>query len=146
LLANCPIGKPDYAVTVALRPRIVFGRREDRKLLPRINGKAMNKHSRIRTPSKFIALLATVSALWLVGPVALAQAGNSTNDQYRNEVQKVSGSVGGGSDGPSSGLQKKVVGGLPFTGLDVVALLAVAVALTSMGLALRRLTAERHVS
>ena len=47
---------------------------------------------------------------------------------------------------PPAGLQKKVVTGLPFTGLDVVALLAVAVALTSMGLALRRLTAERHLS
>jgi len=60
----------------------------------------------------------------------------------------VAGNVGGGNDGPSapSGLQHKVVGGLPFTGLDVVALLAVAVALTSMGLVLRRLTAERHLS
>jgi hypothetical protein len=108
----------------------------------------MTKHSRIRTSSRFIALLATVSALWLVGPVALAHAGDATKDQYDNPVQKVAGNVGGGSDGPSapSGLQKKVVGGLPFTGLDVVALLAVAVALTSMGLVLRRLTAERHLS
>jgi hypothetical protein len=107
----------------------------------------MTKHSRIHI-SRFIALLAIVSALMVIGPVSLAQAGNATNDQYDNPVQKVAGSVGGGSDGPSSssGLQKKVVGGLPFTGLDVVALLAVAVALTSMGLALRRLTAERHVS
>ena len=107
----------------------------------------MTKHSR-NSVSRFVALLVTVSALWLVGPVSLAQAGNATNDQYSNPVQKVAGSVGGGSDGPStpSGLQKKVVGGLPFTGLDVVALLAVAVALTSMGLALRRLTAERHLS
>jgi hypothetical protein len=108
----------------------------------------MTKHSRIRVSSRFVALLATVSALWLVGPVSLAHAGDATNAQYRNEVSKVAGSVGSGSNGPTdpSGLQKKVVGGLPFTGLDVVALLAVAVALTSMGLALRRLTAERHVS
>ena len=107
----------------------------------------MTKHFRIRSSGRFIALLATVSALWLVGPVALAHAGDPTKAQYHNPVTQVAGDVGGGGDGPtSSGLQKKVVGGLPFTGLDVVALLAVAVALTSMGLALRRLTAERHVS
>jgi hypothetical protein len=102
----------------------------------------MIKHS----PRSFVALLATVTALSLVGPVGLAQAKDATNDQYANPVSKVAGSVGGGGDDGSApaGLKKKVVGGLPFTGLDVVALLAVAVALTSMGLALRRLTAERH--
>ncbi|MGH2981401.1 MAG: hypothetical protein ACRDKV_05100 [Solirubrobacterales bacterium] len=56
--------------------------------------------------------------------------------------------VGGG--GPPAKdpavLQQEVVSGLPFTGLDVVALLAVAVALTSMGLVLRRLAADRHLS
>jgi hypothetical protein len=106
----------------------------------------MIKHS----PRKMVALLATVTALWLVGPVALAQASDATKAQYDNEVTKVAGNIGGGGGGNDGsapdGLQKKVVGGLPFTGLDVVALLAVAVALTSMGLALRRLTAERHLS
>jgi hypothetical protein len=108
---------------------------------------AMKKHSRIRSSGRYIALLATVSALWLVGPVSLAHAGDATKDQYANPVTQVAADVGGGN-GPSdpSGLQHKVVGGLPFTGLDVVALLAVAVALTSMGLVLRRLTAERHLS
>ena len=107
----------------------------------------MTKHSRNRART-IVAMLATITALWLVGPVAFAQAGDATNAQYDDEVTKVAASVGSGNDGPSaqSGLQKKVVGGLPFTGLDVVALLAVAVALTSMGLALRRLTADRHVS
>jgi hypothetical protein len=108
--------------------------------------KAMIKH----TPRNLVALLATITALWLVGPVALAQASDATKAQYDNEVTKVAGNIGGGGGGgndgsASDGLQKKVVGGLPFTGLDVVALLAVAVALTSMGLALRRLTAERHL-
>ena len=107
----------------------------------------MIKHSRNRSRT-FVALLASVTALWLVGPVALAQAGDATKSQYDNPVTKVAADVGGGGNGPSAqtGLQKKVVGGLPFTGLDVVAMLAVAVALTSMGLALRRLTAERHFS
>jgi hypothetical protein len=108
----------------------------------------MIKHSRNRAPRTIVALVATVAAMWLVGPVALAQAGDPTNAQYDNQVTQVAGNVGGGGDDGSapSGLQKKVVGGLPFTGLDVVALLAVAVALTSMGFALRRLTSERHVS
>ena len=106
----------------------------------------MIKHTRIHTP-RFISLLATVAALALIGPVSLAHAGDATKAQYKNPVTKVAADVGGGG-GPAnpSGLQKRVVGGLPFTGLDVVALLAVAVALTSMGLALRRLTAERHPS
>jgi hypothetical protein len=108
----------------------------------------MTKHSRIRSSGRFIALLATVSALWLVGPVALAHAGDPTKAQYHDPVTQVAGNIGGGGDDPSapSGLQKKVATGLPFTGLDVIALLAVAVALTSMGLALRRLTSERHAS
>ena len=123
----------------------------------------MTKHSRNRART-IVAMLATITALWLVGPVAFAQAGDATNAQYDDEVTKVAADFKAGqlaaaysetgdlsiaaNDGPSaqSGLQKKVVGGLPFTGLDVVALLAVAVALTSMGLALRRLTADRHVS
>jgi hypothetical protein len=110
----------------------------------------MTKHSRALSSGRFIALLATVSALWLVGPVALAHAGDPTKAQYHSQVTQVAGEVGGGDGTPPAtapaALQKKVVGGLPFTGLDVVALLAVAVALTSMGLVLRRLTAERHVS
>ena len=110
----------------------------------------MTKHSKIRSSRSLVALLMTVAALCLVGPVSMAQAGDPTDGQYDTEVQKVAAGIGGGGDGntPSTpaGLQKKVVQGLPFTGLDVVAMLAVAVALTTMGLALRKLTAERHVS
>jgi len=99
--------------------------------------------------SKLLALVGALAALALVGPVTMAQATDSTHDQYQTQVQQVSGNLGGGSGTTSptpSGLQKKVVGGLPFTGLDVVALAAVAVALVTMGFALRRLTAERHTS
>lgn len=105
----------------------------------------MIKHTRIHT-FRAISLLATVAALALIGPVSFAHAGDATKAQYKNPVTKVAADVGGGGPADPSGLQKRVVGGLPFTGLDVVALLAVAVALTSMGLALRRLTAERHLS
>jgi hypothetical protein len=106
--------------------------------------KAMTKHS----PIKLAALLATVATLSLVGPVSLAHGSDATDAQYNTPVTQVAAGIGGGNDNPTppAGLQKRVVGGLPFTGLDVVALLAVAVALTSMGLALRRLTAERHLS
>jgi hypothetical protein len=101
-----------------------------------------------RSSRSIFALLVTVAALSLVGPTSLAQADDPTNGQYDNDVQKVAAGLGSGGDGnaPAAGLQKKVVNGLPFTGLDVVAMLAVAVALTSMGLALRKLTAERHLS
>jgi hypothetical protein len=107
----------------------------------------MTRNTRIRK-SRIVALLVTVAALSIVGPVAMAQASSPTNAQYDNDVQKVAAGLGGGNNTPSApaGLQKKVVGGLPFTGLDVVAMLAVAVALTTMGLALRKLTAERHLS
>jgi hypothetical protein len=110
--------------------------------------KTMTKHSRIRAPRSIVATLVASVALWMVGPVALAHAGDPVKSQYDNEVTKVAGTVGndGTPPAPKAGLQKEVVQGLPFTGLDVVALLAVAVALMSMGFALRRLTAERHVS
>ncbi len=109
----------------------------------------MTKDSRIRSSSRIVALLVTVAALWLVGPVGMAQADDPTNAQYDNDVTKVAAGLGSGGDNTPktpAGLQKKVVSGLPFTGLDVVAMLAVAVALTSVGLALRRLTGERHLS
>lgn len=108
----------------------------------------MIRHSTNRG-SRLIALLAMVATLSLIGPVSLAHAGDATKAQYGNEVTQVAGNIGGGGGSdpaPASGLQKQVVGGLPFTGLDVVALLAVAVALTSTGLALRRFGAERHTS
>lgn len=69
---------------------------------------------------------------------ALAQNANSdpTAAQYAKPALAVSneGGGGGGAGGPSGG-----DGTLPFTGLDLVALAAVAVALTATGLALRRL-------
>jgi hypothetical protein len=111
----------------------------------------MTNHSRNRASRRprIIAVLATAVSLWLVAPAALAQAGDPVKSQYDNSITQVSGNVGGGGTDAAtapSGLQKKVVGGLPFTGLDVVALAAVAIALTSIGFALRRLTADRHLS
>lgn len=70
---------------------------------------------------------------------AFAQS-DPTTSQYENAVTQASNSAG--ADGGDSGLEKSVVGGLPFTGLDLIALVAVGVALASMGLALRRLTSS----
>jgi hypothetical protein len=111
--------------------------------------KAMTKHPKIRSSRSIFALVMTVAALCLIGPVTMAHATDPADGQYKTDVQKVAAGLGsGGNNTPSApaGLQKKVVEGLPFTGLDVAAMLAVAVALTSMGLALRKLTAERHLS
>jgi hypothetical protein len=97
---------------------------------------------------RIIALMMVVAALSLAGPVGLARAADPTNAQYANPITKVGGEVGKGSAPAAakpSGLEKRVVGGLPVTGLDVVALGAVAIALMSLGIGLRRLTAERSL-
>ncbi|MGZ8665721.1 MAG: hypothetical protein ACXWZM_01270 [Solirubrobacterales bacterium] len=83
-----------------------------------------------------VAVIGALLALLLWAPGASA-ASDPTQEQY-NPVTHVSHGSG------ASGLEKTVVGGLPFTGLDLIALLGVAVLLTSMGLALRRLTVDRN--
>ncbi len=108
----------------------------------------MNRTQRQRKTGSFSRLLAILGLVSLVSLAAagLAFAQDPTAAQYANPVNQVSGSVGGGGGGstPStqqtSGLQENVVNGLPFTGLDVIALCAVALALTSIGFALRRMT------
>lgn len=72
-------------------------------------------------------------------PVVASATSNPTNAQYKSPPTQVSQEVSGGP----AGLQDEVVSGLPFTGLDAIALVAVGVALTSLGFALRRLTADR---
>jgi hypothetical protein len=104
------------------------------------------RSNRLRRRFGLMATISVVAALSLVGPVSFAQAADATDEQYGAPVQKIAADLGGKDPAQPAGLQKRVVSGLPFTGLDVVALLAVAVALTSMGLALRRLTADRHLS
>lgn len=76
---------------------------------------------------------------------AVQAEGNPTDAQYRDVAAQVNQDVGGGGDNTSStgALQKDFVSGLPFTGLDLIALVAVAVALASLGFALRWLT-HRH--
>jgi hypothetical protein len=105
----------------------------------------------VRTRFARIFLAAAVTAA-IAAPVA--QAGNPTDAQYQNGVTQIERGVGGDNgNGPSTDqsqsagpLNSPVVGGLPFTGLDLVALGAVAVALMSLGLVLRRLTAAPPLS
>jgi hypothetical protein len=123
------------------------------RLIPRSKRRSL-------APARFLSVLGAISVLVLVlAAPALAQ--DPTQAQYDNSVTQVTNNVGGGpGSGPSagngssegapvatsSGLQKSVVGGLPFTGLDLIALAAVAVAFTSLGFALRRMTAPKRTA
>jgi hypothetical protein len=98
-----------------------------------------------RRPIRSATALIAVIALALVASPYAAAESDPIDAQYGDAVAQVTGS--GPSEpvpasGKGQGLQKKIVGGLPFTGLDLISLGAVVLALTSMGLALRRLTAD----
>ena len=72
---------------------------------------------------------------------ASALAGSSpTADQYK-DVQVVSDPGATGDPGGTGGLGGNV-GPLPFTGFDVIAMVAVALAVTGIGLALQRAVAR----
>jgi hypothetical protein len=88
------------------------------------------------------AISVALCALFLALPAAAQAASNPTSAQYRDTAAQVSADVGSGGphQASRSGLQEEV-GGLPFTGLDLLALLLVATALVSAGFALRWLTA-----
>ena len=75
-------------------------------------------------------------ALLLTPAAALAQASDPTGAEYNDRVQQVQ--AGGGGGDPGDGLGGRVVDPLPFTGFDVIAMAAVALAVTGLGLALQR--------
>jgi opacity protein-like surface antigen len=82
-------------------------------------------------------MVALVLALLAMPAAALAQASDPTGAEYNDRVQQVQ--AGGGGGGPEdSGLGGRVVDPLPFTGFDVIAMAAVALAVTGLGLALQR--------
>jgi hypothetical protein len=96
--------------------------------------------------SRVLAVVLCVGGFAAIPAVAQATS-NPTAAQYHDSATQANEDVsgGGGSNTASgSGLQRDFVSGLPFTGLDLIALVAVAVALTSVGFALRWLTAHRH--
>jgi len=83
--------------------------------------------SRIRL--RAACLLAVLAALAVALPAVAAASGQSKQTASQSKASA-----------NRTGMRDKVVGGLPFTGLDVIALAAVAVSLTSTGLALRRIS------
>jgi hypothetical protein len=106
-----------------------------------------NTNNRVKTG---LVGLITVVALSVAMPaVAGAQQVNGstgpTSDQYDPPVVQVNTSAGGGGNEGGSGLADPV-GGLPFTGFDVIAMLAVALAVTGLGLGLQRAVARQHGS
>ena len=88
-------------------------------------------------------LIVTVLGLGAMPALASAQDGSfstgPTADQYDPSTVTFQDrtSDGAGDDGGSGGLNDSV-GPLPFTGFDVIAMLAVALAVTGLGLALQR--------
>lgn len=94
----------------------------------------------LRKPGAGLALIALVGLLALPG---LAAAQSPSDDQYDSATERIETLAGGGGgsagtgDGSPSGLES-TVGPLPFTGFDVVAMLAVALAVTGLGLGLQR--------
>lgn len=97
-----------------------------------------------------LSLLGVIFALVLAAP---AMAQDPTDAQYDDSVAQTNQAGGGGGDtkvtpgipdAPKDGgaaLEQDIVSGLPITGLDVIALAAVALSLTAMGFALRYLSA-----
>ena len=111
----------------------------------------MNRIATMRTdvPSRLTARFALVVLIAMFAFPALASAQSPSNDQY-DEVPCVNCSQAGGGSGSiddpgdpgdPSGLSDNV-GPLPFTGFDVIAMIAVALAVTGVGLALQRAVAR----
>ncbi len=74
-----------------------------------------------------LAMLTAVLALLLAAPASAHGGGTARGAEHT-----------GGAAPSASGLQQDLVAGLPFTGLDLIAAGVGALALASMGLALRR--------
>jgi hypothetical protein len=101
-----------------------------------------SKNHRLRTgiAGLIAALALTVSLPAVAGAQQIEGSTGPTADQYDPPAVQVNTSAGGGDNG--SGLTDPV-GPLPFTGFDVIAMLAVALAVTGLGLGLQR-AVSRH--
>jgi hypothetical protein len=118
-----------------------------------INISSNHSSFRFGAARQLIAIVMTVAAFAAIPALASAQTIDPTTDQYSNVLQQVSrggtpdtppscsdtGSSGSASGSASSSCASAPeAGGLPFTGLDVAALAAVAGFLLLAGVALRR--------
>ena len=94
------------------------------------------------------ALLAVVGLL-AAAPMAYGQQVGPPDDQYGTTLELIS--QGEREQPPAPGPDQpptadRAVGGLPFTGIELGALLATAIALGGAGLLLRRLARERSAT
>jgi hypothetical protein len=100
------------------------------------------RRNRPRLPARgrklILSAVMTVALLVALPGVAAAQASSPTSAQYNTTNHQIAGGGGGGSE-PSGG-NDPVISGLPFTGVDLVLLGIVALALLSAGIALQRLS------
>jgi hypothetical protein len=89
-----------------------------------------------------LVVAAVIVALALPATAA-AQGGDATAAEYKATDKLVVGAAGGGGGGgpeQPSGLETRVVSGLPFTGFDLLAMGLAAVVITGTGFALRGLS------
>lgn len=99
---------------------------------------------RLRTGAAGLLAIAAIGiGLPVTAGAQQIQGGDGpTGDQYDPPVVKVETAAGGNDPGDPSALNDNV-GPLPFTGFDVIAMLAVALAVTGLGLGLQRAVANR---
>lgn len=113
----------------------------------------MNSDSLSIRFGRFAGIAVALCALASVFAATSAMAADPVSVQYGTSVTDVSSSVShstsyaqssasaeAATSEEATGLKSTLVSGLPFTGLDLVALFAVALALAAAGFALRRLT------
>ena len=87
-----------------------------------------------------VSAVMTVALLVALPAAAAAQASSPTSAQYDTTRCISSRPVGGGGPADPSVGNDPVVSGLPFTGVDLVLLGIVALALLSAGIAMKRLS------
>jgi hypothetical protein len=101
------------------------------------------RQDRPRLPARgrklVVSAAITVALLVALPGVAAAQASSPTSAQYDTTNNQIAAGGGGGPSDPSGG-NDPVISGLPFTGVDLVLLGIVALALLSAGIAIQRLS------
>ena len=86
--------------------------------------------------NKLVGVVMLLVCASLIAP-SLAGAADPSSSQYNDTLTQINAGSPPPSDTGSSGLGGNV-GPLPFTGFDVIAMAAVALAVTGLGLALQR--------
>jgi hypothetical protein len=95
---------------------------------------------RLAARGRMLIVSAVMTVALLVAlPAAAALASSPTSAQYDTTNHQLAAGGGGGPSDPSAG-NDPVVSGLPFTGVDLVLLGIVALALLSAGIAMKRLS------